>query len=127
MTHRWLESVREDGGDKVASLQECRVALDALAAKLGGAGADDHRKPFDRTLSCHVSDLDTTFSGQIREGQLSDITTEQRPRAQVRLTTTSDDLVAMTDGHLSAGTAWARGRLKVEAGIGDLLRLRTMF
>ena len=36
----------------------------------------------------------------------------------------SDDLVALTDGHLHFGKAWASGRLKLEAGLRDLLRLR---
>jgi hypothetical protein len=46
------------------------------------------------------------------------------PKADIRLTMTSDDLVALTDGRLHFGSAWASGRLKLEAGLRDLLRLR---
>ena len=46
------------------------------------------------------------------------------PKADIRLTMTSDDLVALTDGRLHFGKAWASGRVKLEAGLRDLLRLR---
>ena len=47
-------------------------------------------------------------------------------RADIRLTMTSDDLVALTSGELSFGPAWATGRVKLEAGLRDLLRLRKL-
>ena len=89
---------------------------------------DDDRKrhAFDRSLSCHVPDLDVTFSGQLDDGRIVDITTEPAPRAQIRLTASSDDLVALTAGDLSFGQAWMSGRVKVEAGVRDLLKLRSM-
>ena len=46
------------------------------------------------------------------------------PKADIRLTMTSDDLLALTDGELHFGSAWATGRVKLEAGLRDLLRLR---
>jgi hypothetical protein len=49
------------------------------------------------------------------------------PKADIRLTMSSDDLVALTDGRLSFGPAWASGRIKLEAGLRDLLRLRKLF
>ena len=33
---------------------------------------------------------------------------------------------AMTDGHLGFGQAWLSGKVKVEAGVRDLLKLRSM-
>jgi hypothetical protein len=38
----------------------------------------------------------------------------------------SDDLLAMTAGRLSFGPAWAAGRVKLEAGLRDMLRLRSL-
>jgi putative sterol carrier protein len=46
------------------------------------------------------------------------------PKADIRLTMTSDDLIALTEGKLHFGPAWATGRVKLEAGLRDLLRLR---
>ena len=47
--------------------------------------------------------------------------------AQIRLTMTSDDLLALVDGSLHLASAWATGRIKVEAGVRDLLKLRSIF
>jgi hypothetical protein len=39
---------------------------------------------------------------------------------------TGDDLLALVAGDLGVGAAWAGGRLKVQAGMLDLLKLRSM-
>jgi predicted lipid carrier protein YhbT len=108
----------------VATLDECREALDNLAGRL--AGSDGRHSDFDRSLSCTVPDLGVTFSGQLAGGHLRDITTEPAPRAQIRLTASSDDLVALTNGQLDFTPAWLSGRVKLEAGMRDLLKLRSM-
>lgn len=111
----------------MATVDDCHDALERLAERL--ADVDDHERrkhAFDRTISCRVPDLDLTFSGELREGHLRDITTDPSPRAQIRLTTNSDDLVAMTNGHLSFGQAWLKGKVKVEASVMDLLKLKSL-
>lgn len=111
----------------MATLDQCRTALERLSERLARVGAEDRKQvSFDRTLSCHVPDLDTTFHGRLEDGHIVGITTGEAPKAQIRLTATSDDLVALTDGHLDFGRAWLGGRVKVEAGVRDLLKLRTM-
>jgi hypothetical protein len=44
----------------------------------------------------------------------------------VRLTVDSDDLLALCQGELPFATAWARGRVRIDASVLDLLRLRTL-
>jgi hypothetical protein len=111
----------------MASHAECRAALERLAARLATVDGDDHRHhTFDRSMSCLVPDLGVTFSGALSEGHITGITTDPAPKAQVRLTVGSDDLVALTDGHLDFGKAWLSGRVKVEASVRDLLKLRSM-
>jgi hypothetical protein len=46
------------------------------------------------------------------------------PPAQVRFTAKSDDLIAIAADPTSIARAWLTGRLKVEASIWDILRLR---
>ena len=106
----------------MATIEECRTALGEFAAKLGGM--DDSAKSLVRTVSLRVPDLDTTFSGTLRHGTLEGVTTEPAERAQIRLTIGSDDFVAMVAGHLNFASALARGRVKIEAGIRDMLLLR---
>ena len=38
----------------------------------------------------------------------------------------SDDLLAMTDGDLEFAKAWASGRVKLEASLKDMFKLRSM-
>jgi predicted lipid carrier protein YhbT len=112
----------------MASLKECRVALKDLVARLADVDPDLRRKhAVDRTLSCHIPDLDVTFYGTLSEDGLDNVT-EQPPNVepQVRLTVDSDDLLALCNGQLQFASAWARGRVKLEASMKDLLRLRTL-
>jgi predicted lipid carrier protein YhbT len=111
----------------MATDEECRAALERLAARLASVDGDEHRHhTFDRSMSCFVPDLEVTFSGALSDGHITGITTDPAPKAQVRLTVGSDDLVALTDGHLDFGRAWLSGRVKVEASVRDLLKLRSM-
>ncbi|OPC83485.1 sterol-binding protein [Embleya scabrispora] len=112
----------------MATVEECRTALEELSAKMGRAEGDTRKAAqLDRSLSCHVTDLDVTFSGRLRDGALHDIDTEPRTeKAQIRLAMTGDDLVALVAGTLNFASAWAKGRVKLEASFRDLLVLRKL-
>jgi putative sterol carrier protein len=109
----------------VASVDECAEAVEQLG-KLLGANSHHAKKFPDRTISCTIPDLAVTFRGEIRDGELVDVTTEPGENAQVRLTVHSDDLVDLVNGELGAGKAFMSGKLKVDASFGDLMRLRSL-
>jgi Alkyl sulfatase C-terminal len=114
----------------MATLDECRDALDRFSANLASAegGARD-AAALDRSLSCHVTDLGSTFTGRLAYGRLQDVTAVSgvpAAKAQIRLTMKSDDLLAMVAGDLHFAKAWASGRVKVHAGLRDVLRLRSL-
>ncbi|MBN9618432.1 MAG: sterol-binding protein, partial [Actinobacteria bacterium] len=95
---------------------------DRLAAHGGRPG-------FDRSLSCTLPDLGIAFGGRLAAGQLVEIAcAESRAAvsAQIRLTMSSNDLLALVDGGLKFGAAWASGRVRIDAGVRDLLRLRAL-
>ncbi|MER5886017.1 alkyl sulfatase C-terminal domain-containing protein [Streptomyces sp. NPDC001941] len=114
----------------MATTEECRSALDKLSDSL--ARADDGVRgaaDLDRTVSCHITDLDTTFAGRLADGRITVERTLQGPpreKAQIRLAMTGDDLVALVGGELNFAKAWASGRVRLEAGLRDLLRLRSL-
>jgi hypothetical protein len=111
----------------VATVEECEAAMHQLAQRLQSPDAADARgKIIDRSISCHLRDLDVTFGGQLRGGEIVDIRRTPKPDGQIKLTTTSDDLVALVDGQLNFAKAWAAGRLKVDASVFDLLKLRSL-
>lgn len=110
----------------MATLEECRQAIAGLADRM--SSPDGKPGLGDRTLSAHVTDLDVTFSGALRGGSLVDVTADpQDQKAQIRLTSSSDDLVAMADGKLDLAKAWLAKRIRIEASMMDLIKLKTMF
>ena len=115
----------------MASPAECEQALRELASRLAGADGETRKKAsFDRTMSCTLRDLDLAFTGRLKDGDLLDIRQvppAQARSAQVKLTMISDDLLALVAGELHMAGAWASGRVKVDAGVFDLLKLRSIF
>ncbi|MCP9208986.1 sterol-binding protein [Streptomyces sp. HD1123-B1] len=114
----------------MATLEQCRGALDKLAENLAGANGDLRgAAALDRSVSCWITDLDTTFVGRLVDSRIEDVTTVPGPppeRAQIRLAMTGDDLVALVDGELHFARAWGSGRVRLEAGLLDLVRLRKL-
>jgi putative sterol carrier protein len=109
----------------MANSEECEAALRLLAEKLDKHtyAHGKHQTP-NRRVMCRIPDLGTAFSGELRDGQIVDIVERESPDAQIVLTLRSDDLIAVTDGTLPVATAWATGRLKIDASVRDLLRVR---
>ncbi|MFF2653426.1 sterol-binding protein [Streptomyces sp. NPDC058045] len=114
----------------MATIDRCRTALDQLADALTGAGTEVRTAAsLDRSVSCHLTDLDLTFTGRLHGGRIEVLDEAPGPpadRAQIRLATSSDDLVAMVDGLLPFPRALAAGRVRLHAGPLDLLRLRKL-
>jgi predicted lipid carrier protein YhbT len=110
----------------MATVDEARAALKRMATRLTDVDPGELAKHVvERTISCRVPDLEVVFLTRIHQGGLDDFQLVDTPdRAQVRLTVNSDDLVALANDELAVTKAWATGRLKIEASIGDLLRLR---
>lgn len=112
---------------RVASVEQCTTALesilDDLASNPAAAGLD-------RSISCRLTDLGKWIFGRLRDGAVHDLHVvpdhPPPPKADIRLAMTSDDLVALTEGNLHFGHAWASGRVSFHAGFRDILRLRNL-
>lgn len=123
----------------MATTEECREALGRLSDNLTAAdGGVRTAAALDRSVSCHITDLDVTFVGRLDDGRIEVLETLQGPppgparkdahreKAQIRLALKGDDLIAMVDGELNFAKAWASGRVRLEAGFRDLLRLKSL-
>jgi hypothetical protein len=111
----------------MATAEECRVALETLTGQIAEMDpADREAYLVERVISCKISDLGVTFVTKISPNGASPVreANGSEPPAQVRFTAKSDDLVAIAGDPGSIGRAWLTGRLKVEASIWDILRLR---
>lgn len=112
----------------MATVSECETALREVAARLAEvdpAVRDAHA--VDRTWSCRIPDIDADFSGHIEGGRIASIADGPDPDAQIRLIVGSDDLVALTRGEVDLPALFVAGRVKVDASVFDLLKLRSMF
>lgn len=111
----------------MATVEECEQALADLADRLAANESAQRSVSFDRTLTCTIRDLDVIFAGRLKGGQLVDIRRAPSGDAQIKLSMSSGDLVALVAGRLKMASAWATGRVKIDASIRDMLRLRSLF
>ncbi|MDQ3612476.1 MAG: hypothetical protein M4D85_12905 [Actinomycetota bacterium] len=115
---------------QVASQQECEQAVQSLVDRVADLDPALRRKhAMDRTLSWRVPDLDLGILATLDADGLADLRSgagAETTAAQIRLTSSSDDLVALLAGNLAAPVAWATGRLRIEASVFDMIRLRTL-
>lgn len=112
----------------MATLEAVEKAVEGLLERLAEVDPDVRRKyAVERTVACRVRDLDTVFLADFDEdGALRALTRAERGDGQVKLAATSDDLIALIEGRLSVPTAWATGKLKIDASMLDLLKLRSL-
>jgi predicted lipid carrier protein YhbT len=112
---------------EMASVEECRAALEHLTDRMA-ANADTTRAKldFDRTLSCRIPDLGVAFHARLSDGQIVDVNDGDNPKAKLKLTAGSDDLVALVRGKLNVASAWANGRIKIDASLMDMMKLRKL-
>ncbi|MQA27981.1 MAG: sterol-binding protein [Micromonosporaceae bacterium] len=108
----------------MATIEECREALQQLAEVLARNAEAKGKLDLDRSLALDITDLDTSFHGRLKGGHLTDIQDGPDPNAKIRLITASDDLIALVDGRLDFAKAWATGKLSVKANVFDLMKLR---
>ena len=112
----------------MASAQECRQALQKLAGRLSELSPADRENYFgDRSLSVTIPDIGVTYvtnlgtvDAPVREAEPGE------PPADIRLTADSDEVVSLAETPMNIARAWVSGRVKVEASVKDLFRLRRL-
>ncbi len=110
----------------MATVEECRQAVHDLAARLDRNAETRGKLDLDRTLACRVTDLETAFHGRLAGGRLIDIADGDDPKAKIALISSSDDLVALTQGRLDVTKAVASRQVQIKANPFDLLKLRKL-
>ncbi len=108
----------------MATLEECQASVASLVERLEQVDPAVRRKyAVERTMACRVRDLHVVFLAEFAEdGTISEVVTAESGTAQVRLSASSDDLIALIEGRL----AQAVGRLRIDASMLDLLKLRAL-
>jgi hypothetical protein len=114
----------------VATKSDVEDRLRALIGKLDasddGARSLADALPDRRILELRLPDLDQSYWAPMEEGHLGELRPGVPPSADIRIRADSDDLVALIDGDGSLFSAYLAGRLRIDASVGDLLRLRKL-
>jgi predicted lipid carrier protein YhbT len=111
----------------VATEADCDKALRSLVDMLARVPADVRSKyVLERTVSCRVHDLGVTWSARLCDEGIIGLTTGEDAKAQVRISIGSDDLLALVEGRQSLPSAFATGKVRVQASPLDMLRLTAL-
>ncbi len=112
----------------MTSAQECQQALQKLAGRLSEMSPADREEYFgNRTISVTIPDLGVTYVSRLGKGD--DPVREAAPNdppADIRLTADSGQVVALAQQPLNIARAWVSGKIKIEASVKDLFRLRRL-
>jgi len=110
------------------SAEECREALQKLASRLSELSPADREAYFgSQTISVTIPDLGVTFGTKLNSGDapVREIGPGEPP-ADIRLTANSDEVVSLAESPMNIARAWVAGRVKIDASMRDLLRLRRL-
>lgn len=115
----------------MSSIDACLAGIMKVNQRILAQPEEKRRKHIrERSLSIVVPDLATVFDMRLTLDGLVDITHRpaERPasRPQVGITVGSDDLVALAEDRLDAARALFGRRVKVDASVSDLLRVRRL-
>jgi SCP-2 sterol transfer family len=110
------------------SAEECREALQKLAGRLSELSPADREQYFgNRSISVTIPDLGVTYATTLGSGD--DPVREVQPGeppADIRLTANSNEVVALAQQPMNIARSWMTGKIKIEASMKDLFRLRRL-
>lgn len=111
----------------MATIEEVDDAVATLLSRLGEVdGSARSLLPSDRIVEARCPDLDYVRYARWRDGRLALLDDEPGAHPDIRISVRSDDLIAMVDGDLPFGRAFASNRVRLDASMTDLLRLRAL-
>jgi hypothetical protein len=113
----------------MATVEECREALQALIGRLGEMDEKNRSSFFsNRSMSCYVTDLGVTFLATFTDQGAEPVKEvgPDEPPADIKLTANSDDVVSLAATPANIARMWMAGRVKIQASIRDLLALRRL-
>jgi hypothetical protein len=112
----------------VATKAQVTKALERLMARLdGNDGAVRSAIPGRKVLCCHVPDLGASWFSVIEDGHVSaPVETPVPDAVDVTLQVSSDDLIDLVEERTSFLSSFLSGKVRVQASMIDLLRLRTL-
>lgn len=114
----------------MATTEEVEERLRELIARLDrsddGAPSLGRAFPERRVLALRVADLDRDYWTELEGGRLSGLRDGPAGDPHIRVTANWDELVDLVEGRGSLFSSYLAGRVRIEASLSDLLRLRKL-
>lgn len=111
----------------MASVEEVDQILGDLLERLGDLDPNTRSlMPARRTVEARCPDLDLVRYAIWHDGQLKLLAEPPSRRADIRISVRSDDLLKLHHGELSFTRAYSESRVRLDASMTDLLRLRAI-
>lgn len=82
--------------------------------------------PSSRVVEAEFPDINAIYHTEWRSGTLSELVEGPASEPHIRAVVDSDDLIALATGELKFRRAYAKNRIRIEASMPDLLRLRSV-
>ena len=104
------------------------LRLFLACAALGALGVPTEAATVaDGNAASTIPDLGVTFGTRLDSGDapVREIGPGEPP-ADIRLTANSDEVVSLAESPMNIARAWVAGRVKIDASMRDLLRLRKL-
>ena len=111
----------------MASVEEVEQVLTELLQRFGHV--DDSTRallPSRRTIEARCPDLDLVRHAEWRSGEIVLMDEAPARRSDIRISVRSDDLLDIASGDLPFGLAYASNKVRLDASMTDLLRLRAV-
>jgi len=115
----------------LATKRQVELRLRELIAKLDQAGDHVHANlaramPDPRVIQVDLPDLDTSYWTELSGGRMGKLHRGASEDPEIRLISSSDDLVEVLDGSKSLFSSYKAGHIKVEASLWDVMALRKL-
>ena len=113
----------------VATRREVERKLRELIQRMDGAGDGVRGSladalPDAKVIELTVTDLPGTYWTQLVSGSMHELHEGPAERADIRIQVQSDHLIELVEGRSSLLSSFLSGNVKIDASLGDLLRLR---
>ena len=113
----------------VATRRDVERKLRELIQRMDGAGDGvrgslSDALPDAKVIELTVTDLPGTYWTQLESGRMHELHEGPAERADIRIQVQSDHLIDLVDGRSSLLGSFLSGNVKIDASLGDLIRLR---
>lgn len=110
----------------MATVEEVQATLERLVRAIENLDQGSRAMlPSRRTIEARCPDIGLVYHAEWRSGSLGELVEGPAPkRPDIRVEVSSEDLMAMAAGELDFRTAYQGQRVRIDASMRDLLRLR---